>query len=263
MKPACFLIGCHRSGTTLARYLLDAHPRIACPPESKFLAGLEAFYRYPQAIAALESLGVGRAELRAEIRGIAGRVLDGYARRRGKPRWIDKTPNYYRILPFLDELFENDARFLFLARHPLDCAASLAAMYDDRESLADPEIARSAALRGRGLAAWCGYWDEVYATLLDFQESHGDRCHLFRYEDLVLSTSSTMGAIFGFLGETAPDRISLSFPSEGGYEDYGIGDTNRVMTDRVGRWRAWPRQDADACWKIVAATASRLGYDLT
>src|SRR3954462_15908459 len=43
-----FLVGCHRSGTTLLRRLLDSHPHIACPPESKFIAGFEAFLTYPQ-----------------------------------------------------------------------------------------------------------------------------------------------------------------------------------------------------------------------
>ena len=32
-----FVVGCPRSGTTLFRVMLHAHPRIAIPPESKFL----------------------------------------------------------------------------------------------------------------------------------------------------------------------------------------------------------------------------------
>jgi len=53
-----FLIGCHRSGTTLMRYLLDAHPNLACPPESKFLAALHEVFKYPQAVRVLASLGI-------------------------------------------------------------------------------------------------------------------------------------------------------------------------------------------------------------
>ncbi len=59
MSSPIFLTGCHRSGTTLARYLLDAHPNLACPPESKFIAGLEAFLMYPQALRGLASIGAG------------------------------------------------------------------------------------------------------------------------------------------------------------------------------------------------------------
>jgi hypothetical protein len=32
-----FLVGCPRSGTTLLSVLLHAHPRIAMPPETRFL----------------------------------------------------------------------------------------------------------------------------------------------------------------------------------------------------------------------------------
>ncbi|MFL5904355.1 MAG: sulfotransferase [Solirubrobacteraceae bacterium] len=32
-----FVVGCSRSGTTLLRALLDAHPLVAVPPESHFV----------------------------------------------------------------------------------------------------------------------------------------------------------------------------------------------------------------------------------
>ncbi len=226
------------------------------------MAALEAFWRYPQAIPALESLGVSKKELRGEMRALIERIMGGYAARRGKALWIDKTPNYYRILPFLDDVFGHEARFLFLARHPLDCAASLSAMYDAREPFADPEIARSVAARGRGLRAWCGYWDEVYSTLLDFRDGRAGRCLVFRYEDLVGQTRATLDGILQFLGEPAPADLSLTWPPErrGGYEDAGIRDTDRVMTDRMGRWREWPRQEVESCWALVAERAAGLGY---
>ncbi|MGH9672746.1 MAG: sulfotransferase family protein [Bryobacteraceae bacterium] len=265
MGDPAFLVGCHRSGTTLARFLLDAHPRIACPPESKFMAALHAFYTYPQALAALQSLGVDEACVRREIRRVIETVMEGFAARHGKARWIDKTPNYYRILPFLDDIFDGAARFLFLARHPLDCAASLSTMYDGREP-ADPDIARSIAARGRGLASWCGYWAEVYGTVLDFYESRRERCLLLRYEDLVSNTGEAIGRALTFLGESQPENLTASAfecPHTAGYEDAGIRRTCRVRTDRIGRWKLWPPADIDACWPAVSEIASRLRYDLT
>jgi len=39
--PPIFVVGCHRSGTTLFRLILDSHPAISCGPETRFLADLE------------------------------------------------------------------------------------------------------------------------------------------------------------------------------------------------------------------------------
>ncbi|HEV8165823.1 MAG TPA: sulfotransferase, partial [Actinomycetota bacterium] len=35
-----FIVGCQRSGTTLLRLILDAHPNISCGPETRFLEDL-------------------------------------------------------------------------------------------------------------------------------------------------------------------------------------------------------------------------------
>src|SRR5260370_35851333 len=115
-----FITGCHRSGSTLLRYLLDAHPELACAPESKFIAGVEAFIRYPQALEGLHSLGLTDQQVRRLLRGLIEECLTFYAAQQGKPRWIDKTPNYARMLPFIDELFEHEAHYLLMLRHPFD-----------------------------------------------------------------------------------------------------------------------------------------------
>jgi len=43
--PPAFIIGVYRSGTTLLRYVLDCHSRIAVPPESVFLDPLADLWR--------------------------------------------------------------------------------------------------------------------------------------------------------------------------------------------------------------------------
>ena len=47
LKPSqpFFIIGVHRSGTTLLRYMLSSHSRMYIPPESDFLPNF--FLRHP------------------------------------------------------------------------------------------------------------------------------------------------------------------------------------------------------------------------
>ena len=42
-RPGIVVLGTPRSGTTLLRRLLDAHPNIACPPETYVLSGAARF----------------------------------------------------------------------------------------------------------------------------------------------------------------------------------------------------------------------------
>src|SRR3712207_6194979 len=80
-SPAPFIIGMERSGTTLLRLLLDAHPDLALPSETGFGVALDAIdWRAAgpdellEAITALPTwpdLAVSRDELAAAFAGVA------------------------------------------------------------------------------------------------------------------------------------------------------------------------------------------------
>jgi hypothetical protein len=259
-----FLVGCHRSGTTLARYLLDAHPRLACPPESKFIAGLLQFLHYPQALIGLNSLGTTPDDVVTEFGQLTRRVFDRYARAQGKARWIDKTPNYYRLLPFLDALMNREVLYLVIVRHPFDTIESImqtpAFLIDQPE---DPDIRRASSLYGRDRCGWGRHWLEVYRTILEFRDAESSRCHVFRYEDLVALPEATLSCVLSFLGEAWSDEILTSAftrQQPGGYMDWKIGSTTGIHAHSVGQWHAWPREERAAVWDIVGQTASGFGY---
>jgi hypothetical protein len=259
-----FLVGCHRSGTTLARYLLDAHPNLACPPESKFLAGMQAFLDYPQAATALYTLGFPVEDVRREMRRLTETVLGGYAHRHGKRRWVDKTPNYYRLLPFLDDLFDEQVLYLFLVRHPLDCIGSLAECFDDATpEYDDPEIARHVARYGRDKQSWARFWTEVYEYCSSFAAQHPQRCLVFRYEDLVQRPQATLQQVLSFLGETLPPGLfatALTNEHTDGYQDHKIRATRAIHTASVGKWRTWPEGEVGSLWNVVGELALQFGY---
>ena len=115
--PAPFIVGVPRSGTTLLRLLLDAHPLLAIPPETgvrtrrRRRAGGPCRAR-ERACARLEpwpDLEVGDAELDAIFAAVDPWSTGGglralfrsYARRHGKPRWGDKTPLHIEHMPRL------------------------------------------------------------------------------------------------------------------------------------------------------------------
>ena len=113
LTPAPFVVGVGRSGTTLLRLMLDAHPDLAMPPETGFVPDLIAATkptgaRPEDALAAVTGhrkwgdFPMSEDELMARWRALdpvtpraAVRTFyELYAEHQGKPRWGDKTPGY-------------------------------------------------------------------------------------------------------------------------------------------------------------------------
>jgi hypothetical protein len=140
--PAPFVVGVPRSGTTLLRLQLDAHPELAIPAETGFGALVESVGdRRPGRAELLETLfawptwadlGVTRDELREAFLGVkrwnVGNGLRAYYRtyaaRQGKRRWGDKTPTHAARLRSIAATLP-EARFIHLIRDGRDVAASL------------------------------------------------------------------------------------------------------------------------------------------
>jgi hypothetical protein len=204
----------------------------------------------------------------ADLRSLAEAYLSECAASHGKVRWIDKTPNYVTSLSFLEELFGRDAQYIMLVRHPLDTAASLAAMpafmVDDPE---DPVIATSVRRYGRDTAAWVHHWVDMTRAVINFTDSVRDRTRIIRYEDLVHSPADMLSQVLAFLGEARqPELVAdmlargLAWPHSSGYQDPRIRSTRAVHCASVGKWKAWPVADIDRLWAIAATCALRLGY---
>jgi protein-tyrosine sulfotransferase len=261
-----FVVGCHRSGTTLLRRLLNAHPRLCCPPESKFISAFEAFLRYPQALRGLQGLGVSVDRLAVEFGQITSRLLRDYARARGKARWIDKTPNYYRQLELIDGMFERHTLYVLVLRHPLDTVQSLSEVAEFAErNPEDPDIAAARRQFGTGRRAWAHYWCAVYEQIARHAAAAPERFYWLKYEDLVTEPAATMASLLNWLGETCPETLvedAFGQPLERGYGDWKIRRTTNVHTAGLRRWGAWHADDVDAVWQLVKDTACEFGYGI-
>jgi hypothetical protein len=262
MQPI-FIVGSHRSGTTLLRFIIDAHPRIACPPESKFIAAIDAFLKYPQALAGLSTLGVRRSVVIGHFGLMARAYLDHYCASRGKPRWAEKTPHYYRILPLIDELFGCEAAYVVITRHPLDGIVSLMSTFTASSVADDPELSRWAKADGEVVEGWAGYWAEAYEMIANFRDSHFDRCVTISYEALAVDPQETVSGVLSFLDEDMPENLldmAFSQPHDYGFEDPRIRSTHSVHAASIGRRKSLSDVGSAAAWRIVRSVAERWGY---
>jgi hypothetical protein len=147
-----FILGCPGSGTSLLRRMLHHHPRIAIPPETRFLLSA---YEHRDAYGDLRelenrkalaewivagagtrfaSLGLSPRKITEEVvsgpptlGSALGIVLRAYARQLGRPRWGDSRPGYVQYIDALLSLFPN-AQIVHMIRDGRDCVASLKRM---------------------------------------------------------------------------------------------------------------------------------------
>lgn len=187
-----FVIGSPRSGTTLVRLILDAHPRISCGEETHFLRDLEAIVGRNWGLVA--SYGLDRAWWLARIRALYSDFQAEVLARSGKARWAEKDPTYTLHLGFIEELFPS-AVYVHLLRDGHDVVAS----FRDRWGyVSAARAARSEWARYVGAARELG------------ERLPAERFLELRYEDLVRQPESQGRRLFDFLGE-AWDPAVLAF----------------------------------------------------
>ena len=249
--------GCHRSGTSLVRRLLDAHPRIHCGPEVKLMLELHEELVDPDPLAHLRFIGSARSllpdeELLATLGAALVEIHERAARNAGKRRWADKAPenivhlDSWRRLPIGDEWV-----VLHVLRNPLDTIAS---MQETPFPLTVPS----------GLEARIDHYLRYTEAGAEFgREEPGRYVRLF-YEDLVGDPERSVAELMERLGEE-PSPAQLDFnraAHQTGLEDPKVAATTAVLSAGVGRWRGVlaPR-DAERVLARTASLCTRIGGD--
>jgi hypothetical protein len=256
--PPIFVLGVHRSGTTLLRLILDSHSRIACPPESFFLVPLAGVLQDAKAMEGLEAMGFSREHVLGRLRQCASYFFEMYAASRAKPRWADKTPSYVGLADLIETLFGPDCRYVVIYRHGLDTACSIAGM-TIREVAPHLE-----ACGGDRLAAAARYWAEGCGRLLDFQARHASRCFELRYERLTQDPEPHLRRMFEFLGEPWEPQV-LRFHEKPHDHWVGLQDAkaaeSKGFEPRTGVWRQQPAEVVERMRAQAGPMLRRLGYE--
>lgn len=262
-----FLLSTPRSGSTLLGAMLANHSAIYCPNEPWLLLNLYALFDgRPHAKGSPnENLAtVALRELLSEeqfghaARAFALSVYNQKLQQQGKRLFVDKTPRYYQVLSFLDQLFP-DAKKIWLMRNPLDVAASYATTWQVPvaeligESLSPNSLDLTIGLRN-------------YARYFRGQKNTFE----VRYENLVSNAPEALERLCAFLG----------VPYEHGLEDYGRGDPafsamkeqlmgdknifshSRPHTQSVDKWKQhFSTEDLQRLINLIGEkTIKRMGY---
>jgi len=284
--PVPFIVGVTRSGTTLLRLMLDAHPDLAVPPETHFV---------PSLIKATRKRGVTCEEAHAIVTGHrqwgdfqldSAALLDRYcaleqidpettiraffelyAEGQGKERWGDKTPNYVKRMKQIERWIP-EARFVHMIRDGRDAALSRF-----KRVLKEPPPMETVAER------WVRKIEGARA------DSAGLSYIEVQYEELVSNTEAQLRRISEFLElpwdegmlryyERAEERLAEMHRDLPGEEGKPLRPAEHrkeahVLTSRppdpsrLARWKEdMDPADVAAFERVAAPLLNELGYEV-
>ncbi len=247
-----FLIGVHRSGTSLCRRLLNSHSHVACPPETFFLEHFANMIRDEKTFAGLEGMGFDRSSALQEIRVWASRYHEAYRISKNKPRWADKTPQYIEILPELEQIFGQQAQYIMIYRHPLDVVHSI---FNRHWSFGNYD---SDPLKNTAY-----YVNQSLKTQISFAQSVPERCFSLFYEKLVESPETTLKEVFEFLGLPWEEDVLMYHKFEHGFgtEDPVVRGTKGFLQN-FGNWRSFSEDQISEIVPILKSVIAHLGYEI-
>ncbi len=265
-----FVLTASRSGSTLLRFILDSHPRLACPPETSIAAACaqlslscDVLEHADDETRALDAPVAVGPEALAAVRDVVGRAYDSYLGRRGKQRWCDKSLDNFQYTDLITQLYP-DAKFICLYRHCMDVVASAveACPWGLHRFGLDAFAAQNV---GNSVAAVGSYWMSTVQAILDFEERHPEACYRVRYEDLVSAPEETAAGIFSFLAEAQVPGITtecFDIPHEGnGSGDEKLWFTSGVSADSMGRGVVVPADALPEGLRLaINGALAKLGY---
>jgi protein-tyrosine sulfotransferase len=258
-----FILSAARSGSTLLRLLLDAHPEIAAPPELNLCNVFESIRFSATSVAAGTDGGAADQDLACELsQYVADRIIGSYPRKGRKQRWCDKSLASIEKPEIIASVFP-DAEFICLYR---ECADTVASLKEACEwGFAGYGVEPYARMYAHNMAmALCTYWADRVSAEREFEDEH--RCHRVRYEDLVAHPEETLALLFEFL-EVA--RVELEICAPGVLErarspipgDPKARYTQAIHSDSVGRGWQVPAEMLDAALiQRINRLADELGY---
>ena len=248
--------GCGGSGTTLLRACLDAHPEIACGPESTVF-----LRRVSSQVTLAQRLGMPADLIDDLLRGYPSQAqfIEAFGRavlqQGGKGVWADKTPENIGRIAFVFRHFPG-ARFVHVVRDGRDVACSI------RHS---SWMKLPTALRGapEGLRRAACYWASRIRAGLAYRSD--PRYTEVRYEDLVREPERTLRHLLNFLEVQWSDAV-LDRGEVG--QELNVSErrglaraTGPIYLTSVGRWQTeCTASEASLLQSELASELATLGY---
>lgn len=243
-----FVISPPRAGSTLLQQMLGSHSQIYTHPEPHLITPL-AYLGYHDTVdkapydhingadairAFVARLPRGEEDYLDALRAYADTLYGRMLAPSGRRYFLDKTPAYATVLPFLTALYPQ-AKYVVLTRHPLAVMSS----YANSFFVGDWEAAHAFnPILERYVPAMAGLLRTRQVPLLQVD-----------YEELVRAPERELSRLFAFL-ELADEPDAVNYGKhferkEGPGDPLTVHQHSRPTTDSLDKWVAELRADPD------------------
>ncbi|KAK7156345.1 hypothetical protein R3I94_006430 [Phoxinus phoxinus] len=257
--PLIFIGGVPRSGTTLMRAMLDAHPDVRCGEETRVI---------PRILAMKQMWSrSGREKMRLDEAGVTDEVLDSAMQaflleiivKHGEPAnfLCNKDPFALKSLTYLAKIFPH-AKFILMVR---DGRASVHSM-----------ISRKVTIAGFDLSSYrdcLTKWNRAIETMYTQCLEAADKCLPMHYEQLVLHPEKWMRTLLKFLNIPWNDAVLHHEELIGKVGGVSLSKVERstdqvmkpVNVEALSKWVGKIPPDVLRDMPVIAPMLARLGYD--
>jgi hypothetical protein len=265
-----FVIGSHRSGTTVLAVALAKHPDFWTSDETLFMPALFGGGRVEGEIERWTSRPRGswlrrQNVSREEFLSYLGMGLNALftSRSEGK-RWIDHTPHHALMAEALAAMFPG-AYFLHILR---DGRRVVHSMIHMASKLSENERENRRAWGGSG-PAWrtdfkkaCETWRKMSAAALDFCEKHPERSLTVRLEELERDPLGGFRGVLKFLQAAPSDAPARYFASHRINSSFSKSVTlgNQAIDNISEPWETWTAKQKEIFTKEAGEALAGYGF---
>lgn len=217
-----FIVSLPRSGSTLIEQILSSHSLVEGTTELQDIPTLARTAGvYPRDVLALDANA--RCELGEEYLKRAS-----VQRRTGKPFFIDKLPNNWLYVPFIQLILPN-AKIIDARRHPLSCCFS-----NFRQHFAHgQDFTYDLESLGR-------YYSDYVRLMAHIDAVLSGRVHRVIYERMVVDTESEVRALLDYCGLKFEPQVLEFYKTERAVRTPSSEQVRRpIYREATEEWRAY------------------------
>lgn len=227
-----------RSGSTLLQKVLASHSSITSVAEPWLLLplieldnlGEKKYYNGPRCNLAIKDFFNTLPNRRNDYLNAVGNLMkDMYFKKIGgdKKYFIDKTPNYYRIVPDIHKALP-EAKYIFLFRNPAAIYSSMMETWYKGRFITSEYLLRD-------LMHGTGYVASSYKLIKD-------KSVKVIYEDFVLNPAEELKKITAYLGIEFEESMltnfrSVDLKSSFNWDKISTGKYNSISSESAQKWK--------------------------